>query len=295
MTTKKPNLILTFAHGYSWTDLSVFFNSLRKTGFTGDVVVFASRLSEATINALEERGVIVKRVHLPLFKLRNIFLLAGWWPWKLLLRMLPNFKSKRAFSKIVFNIMCARFAHFHQYLEDNLDSYGHVLTTDIRDVCFQADPFSVSQHLPIVSFLENLRIADGVNAQWLLEAYGKQLDRSILSETVTCAGVTLGTATAMLDYLTKMLHHLFKVDLMVPVAGVDQAVHNFLFHRQQLADSVRMPNGNPICFTMGDGEPYQLNDRGEVLAHDGSPVSILHQYDRHAELKKAKYERDYEC
>ena len=284
MSDSKRNLILTFAHGYTWPSLEIFFNSLRASGFDGDIAVFSSRLDSNTIKILEERGITVCNAWLPLFRLRNILLLGGWKPWKLLLRLLPSLPLKRAIGKRAFNIMCARFAHFHEFLEQNADRYAKVLITDIRDVCFQADPFAAIEGDGIVSFLEPIKIEGGANGQWMQEAYGAKLDPTILNESVCCAGVTIGATPAVMDYLTQMLRHLCEVDLMTPVAGVDQAIHNFLFHRDRLAGSQVMKNGNPLCLTMGSGEPFTL-DEEERLVADGKVVAILHQYDRHPELK----------
>ena len=285
MSETKPDLVLTFAHGYSWSDLNIFFNSLKKTGFTGDVVVFTSRLDSNTTRVMRESGVEVREVFIPLVKLRNVLLIPGWKPWKLLLSLIPYQGLRRAIGKRAFNIMCARFAHFHDYLQKNVACYGKVLITDIRDVCFQKNPFVAAADIPILSFLEPLRIKGGANGKWMEEAFGTELDPTLLDELVCCAGVTIGDAAAMLDYLTKMLSHLCSVKLMTPVAGVDQAVHNYLFHRRQLEGSTMMENGNPVCMTMGHGDPFSLGADDQVIA-DEKIVAILHQYDRNPELKK---------
>ncbi len=285
MPASKPNLVLTFAHGYSWSDLSIFFNSLKKTGFNGDVVVFASRLGPDTTQTMRDHGVDVRQIFIPLLKLRNVLLLPGWKPWKFLLSLISHQGLRRAIGKRAFNIMCARFAHFHDYLQQNVDRYGKVLVTDIRDVCFQADPFEAADGIPIVSFLEPLRIKGGANGKWMDEAFGAELDPTLLDELVCCAGVTIGEAPAMLEYLTKMLSQLCAVKLMTPVAGVDQAVHNYLLHRGQLKGSTMLENGNPICTTMGHGDPFSLNAAEQVTA-DGKIVAILHQFDRNPDLKR---------
>jgi hypothetical protein len=51
-----------------------------------------------------------------------------------------------------------------------------------------------------------------------------------------------------------------------------------------------MTNGNPICMTMGPGDPFELDDESRLVCQ-GKAVSILHQYDRFPELKTAKHER----
>lgn len=292
MTTslKKP-LIMTFAHGYQWTDLSVFFNSLAATGYDGDVVVFASRLPEDTMERMKAAGATVIPVWLPLFHLRNVFLIPGWAPWRLLFRLLPFYRTRRWLSKLVFNIMCARFAHFQHYLSENIERYSHVMVTDIRDVCFQRNPFE--QPLPgdIVSFLEIILIGNGVNRKWLAEAFGNTVDPGLYEKEVSCAGVTIGNSTSMMQYLELMLDGLQKVERMTPVAGVDQAIHNEIFHHNRITGSVLLGNGNALCNTMGHGDPLSLDTDANVLDTNGVKVAVLHQYDRIPEVAKPKLER----
>lgn len=286
-TPKKP-LIMTFAHGYQWADLSVFFQSLRSTTYDGDVVVFASRLSEATMDRMREAGATVIPVWLPLFHLRNVFLIPGWLPWRLLFSMVSSSDIRRSISKRVFNIMCARFAHFQHYLSDNIGRYSHVMVTDIRDVCFQRNPFEHPLPGDIVSFLEIIPLGGGVNRKWLSEAFGNRVDNRLYAKDVSCAGVTLGTSEAMMRYLDLMLGGLQKVERMTPVAGVDQAVHNDILHLDKIPCSVLLGNGNPLCNTMGHGDPLSLDTMGNVLARDGTKIAILHQFDRIPEVAKPK-------
>lgn len=287
----KNNLILTFAHGYRWPELSVFFRSLEACGYQGEVVVFASRLSAETTDHIRRHGGTVVPVWLPLFHLRNILLIPGWKPWKFLLRVLPGIGPKRWLAKRVFNIMCARFAHFQDYLSRNLERHDFVMISDVRDVCFQANPFARVLPGKIVSFLENIPLGQKVNRKWMEEAFGERLDATLFDKPVSCAGVTLGEARVMMKYLDLMLEGLMAVELMTPVAGVDQAIHNEILHHQRLPDVVLFPNGNPLCNTMGHGDPLSLDAEANVLAVDGTKVAILHQFDRIPQVAQPKFTR----
>lgn len=286
MNSSKPDLIMTLAYRYKWKDLSVFVNSLKNTGFSGDLVVFAARLDQRTIRELESRGVIVRRIFLPLYRLHNVFLVPGWRPWRWLFRMIPNRAVKRSIAKRVFSIMCARFAHFHAYLSRHRDKYGQVMISDARDVCFQGLPFENLGTRSMVTFLENQLISENKgNLVWLVQTYAHKFPPTLLHQPIACAGVTLGTTDGMMDYLTLMLDGMFKAVKMRPVDGTDQAVHNFIFHTGLLADSTVMANGNAICRTMGPGDPFDLDEQSRLISQ-GKVVSILHQYDRYPELKE---------
>jgi hypothetical protein len=286
MNPENKNLVLTLAYRYRWQDLRVFVNSLTNSGFKGDLVIFGSRLDRETIAILRSKGVIVQPVFLPLLRLRNVFLLPGWKPCRWLIKAMPSFNLKRALGKRVFNIMCARFAHFHHYVERNLHRYDKILIADVRDVCFQTDPFPMDDEHSIVSFLEEETIgASNANTGWMREVFGQHVPPALLKCTICCAGVTLGKAPAMLNYLSRMLESFFTVEMMSPVAGVDQAVHNVLFHGSHIPGCGMLKNGNRICMTMGSGEPFLLDENRNVMA-DGGIISILHQYDRHPELNR---------
>ncbi len=286
MNTPKTSLIMTLAYRYKWEDLSVFVNSLKSSGFTGDLVVFAARLDQRTIRELESRGVIVKRIFLPLYRLHNVFLIPGWRPWRWLLKMIPSRVVKRSIAKRVFSIMCARFAHFHAYLSDNRGKYDQVMISDARDVCFQGPPFENLGARPVVTFLENQMISESKgNLVWLVQTYGDRLPPALLQKPIACAGVTLGSTDGVLDYLTQMLDGMFNTVKMRPVEGTDQAVHNYLFHLGLLPNSEVMANGNPICRTMGPGDPFDLDAQSRLVSQ-GRLVSILHQYDRDPGLKE---------
>jgi hypothetical protein len=277
---------MTLAYRYKWKDLSVFVNSLKNTGFDGDLVVFAARLDRRTIRELESRGVIVRRVFLPLYRLANIFLVPGWRPWRWLFRMIPCRSARRRIAKRVFSIMCARFAHFHDYLARHRDKYAQVMITDARDVCFQGQPFGNLGSESVVTFLENQSICENkANLVWLVQTYGQKFPPDLLRKPIACAGVTLGTTDGMMDYLTRMLDGMFRAVKMRPVDGTDQAVHNYIFHLGMIPQSAMMANGNAICMTMGPGDPFDLDEDCRLVSQ-GRVVSILHQYDRFPELKK---------
>jgi len=77
---------------------------------------------------------------------------------------------------------------------------------------------------------------------------------------------------------------------MHPVSGTDQAIHNEIFHSGLAGDCTMLANGNPLCLTMGPGEPFIFDDAKRVT-NDSQVISILHQYDRHPELKQVMNER----
>jgi hypothetical protein len=284
-TIKKSNLVLTFAYTYKWSNLKVFVESLENTGANADLVIYGSRLSRNTLKELGNRQIKVIPVFTPLIRLRNIFLLAGWWPYRILLRYSKSVKIKRIISTYVFNLMCARFSHFLDFLKNNYSAYDNVLIADVRDVYFQSNPFNNLLSNKLFSFLEEGIIGENKsNAKWVKDAYGVQELKSLYNNVITCAGVTIGSSELILKYLELMVSELLNVRHMAPVLGVDQAVHNMIFHKKLIPEATLLGNGNSLCMTMGLMSKFDLNDQGMVVVGD-EIISILHQYDRFKDLK----------
>jgi len=51
------DLIIGNATGYDWNDLKYWVNSIKKTGFDGDVVLTGTNMTKETIDKLTENGV----------------------------------------------------------------------------------------------------------------------------------------------------------------------------------------------------------------------------------------------
>ena len=288
---KRRELVMTLAYRYGWKDLAVFANSLKASNFKGDFVVFSAAQDRTAVETMRAQGIIVIPVFLPLYRLHNVFLLPGWAPYRALFRSLPGFRWKQSLGKFLFSLMCARFAHFHDYLVRHRDRYDRVALADVRDVVFQTEPFAQLGDHRLVSFLEDRPIRDSdLNRAWVIETYGESGSQHLMDKTVVCAGVTLGTTEAMEAYLCRMLEGMFAAKKMHPVSGTDQAIHNEIFHSGLAGDCTMLANGNPLCLTMGPGEPFIFDDAKRVT-NDSQVISILHQYDRHPELKQVMNER----
>ena len=53
----EKNLIIGCASGYTWDQLRFWVNSIKKSGFTGDVVLCVSDITMETIEKLKSEGV----------------------------------------------------------------------------------------------------------------------------------------------------------------------------------------------------------------------------------------------
>jgi len=291
----RRNLILGAAQDYEWDVLRPFVESLRATGYDGEIRFFVSGLSRETVGQLAARGVDVMRpsrarrrmaghVFSP-YNPRTTRLRWHAQPYlsrlvRLLVSVAPNRRDAAGWLVgFLGNIEVARYAWYYRYLKEHRDRYHSVMLSDVRDVVFLADPFSFDVGDAAWFFLENesLRLRDQTNNRgWLIGAYGEAAFEAIGDCPISCSGLTIGSADAMLGYLELMVDEL--AGLSRQFKGMDQGVHNHLLHNGLVPRAHVAPNAEGPVLTVGimDG------DEASKLLHDRrAVVKVVHQYDRH--------------
>jgi hypothetical protein len=261
------NLILSIMHGYDYPFVEPFLESLKATGFKGDLVIFTSEtVSKTTKKALVKNGAA-------LIDYNSAY----------------PFKSEytEAFKNILpdASISNYRFIFYQQYLLANPGKYQNVMLTDIRDVIFQKDPFDGLKDKVINVFLEDpiqtFRSSE-LNYQWSSAANNKEVTDDILDEVVSCAGVTIGETGMILEYLQYIKNKLeFRDEL--PWA-FDQGIHNGFVHHLKPAGMRVFKNDDGFVATLGAYQPYEVNSDGEVVNSKGKTYAVVHQYDRSGKL-----------
>jgi len=281
-------LIMTTVHRIKSDALSPFFRSLHRTGFTGDIVVFAGTVDEPSIREFESWGARVVR-----FTFRSIDvgnrLARPWWLWKRLFASGLSSATKERLVHAVFHLFYRRHLLYLEYLREHGDDYDHVFVTDCRDVYFQRDPFSWSPPPGLHVFLEEETNKIGKcphNAPWIESQFGSETLHAMAGDTVSCAGTVFGDVCGMMEYLGKMVSTAMQVDSLRAADG-DQGIHNFLI-RQQCLNAVSIhPNRRGPVMTLGAMrfDDLRFNRAGWVLNEAGEVIPTLHQYDRLPELR----------
>jgi hypothetical protein len=157
--------------------------------------------------------------------------------------------------------------------------YDTIITTDLRDVLFQGNPENI-QHSELDVYMEDtrMRISDcPYNSQWIRSGWGEAGLAKVGHNTISCAGVIIGTPAGMLSYYKQM------TDLTnAGYAHVcDQGIHNWLLHTGQLkARMVANEYGEVYTLQYVDGITVR-NHR--IYNKSGRCPIICHQYDRHLE------------
>jgi hypothetical protein len=295
-------LVMGAAIGFTAEQVRPFLASLRNAGYTGSVVLFVDRALARTLR--EEglsRGVTLAgaRQWIPFrFRLleRRWAMRVVWTPlrtviWTLLqiVGQLPVSDATRmrleyGLALVLCAPMESRFLRYRRFLARH--PYRRVLLTDVRDVLFQEDPFprlperglAVSLETPAYTIATEAR-----NAAWVRRVYGQTVLSEIGSNRVSCVGVTYGERAAISRYLDLMCAEIVKLPpSRRGIAGADTAIHNVLLWTGRLGSVDPLePLYSPVATLNGvDEQDLRLAPNGKVLNADGSPASVLHQYDR---------------
>jgi hypothetical protein len=286
------DLIIGGASNYTWDDLKYWVNSIKKSGFDGDVAIVGTNMSKETIEKLTQEGVLLS-----------------------LYGKMQDDGSVVAHNNGAPHV--ERFFYMWNYL-NSLDpkQYTHLITTDTRDVVFQTNPTDWLYDNCMGSFLvcssEGLRYK---NEPWgnknLHDTFGPYF-HNILKEKMI---YNVGTIAGNFEFVRDLMLMIFQMSVNRPIPIVDQAVFNFLINFQpynmdtlftnnsdnwaiQLGttvEAVKAGRGDLGVIFNDDPSRYEAlyEDNQPVINEDGTVTSmnenkkyvIVHQYDRVPHLK----------
>jgi hypothetical protein len=200
-----------------------------------------------------------------------------------------------------------RHLSFWNYLNEHGHKYGLVLSTDSRDVVFQANPFDWvvewrARHDTIhgdkgfldhfvVLMSEGFKMAQSGFALVDHFEFQRDVPRPYLREDrdrwVVNGGVFLGTPRAMQDW-----HFLIWVTTMKTIGRcTDQATVNWLMHYLENDDTyqISFPQHDHLCLTgegVKEGVVEPLLKDGFLLNSKNQVYKMVHQWDRLDLLKE---------
>ena len=255
------NLIIGGFTNYGINQLKPWVLSAKEVAGNNEVVLVTGNTTDETVDWLRDQGVVV----VPMLQVQNV------------------------------PIHVLRFLSIYDYLHKYWQEYDYVVTTDVKDVYFQCDPFEDLQGHKLVVASEGLKYKD---ESWgnenLMQSYGPYVYEQFKDNQIYNVGTFGGTS----EYVKDMVFNIFTNAINRPIPICDQAVFNVLVNTQPLKDVVQ-PTVNWAC-EMGtvvdpskiDGfrpnllcEEPKINDDGSVYYQERL-FPIVHQYDRVPTLKK---------
>jgi hypothetical protein len=250
---------------YGWEDVRVWARSLAASGFAGRRVALVRNPKPDCVPALVGLGFDVVDVsRAPVAAMHHV----------------------------------ERFSQVRRYLFSQRQQgvqFRWVVTTDVRDVCFQRDPIAFLARLDpprLVLSQEGLRYRDAEwNAGNLMASFGDEA-LAILGDTPACNAGVLAGGHQMIEGLSHLIETLARAAF---IEASDQASLNLLTsslasglfaHRAGsaepwacqagvMADPRRIARNRPNLLG-----PEPMFRDGIVRTANGEPYAIVHQYDR---------------
>ena len=264
------DLILGAVDGYDFYEIEPFLVTLRQSGYSGHLVLFAG----PGISARTKRRIGRAGAEVVDFVDRFPFLPS------------PHPENVTALPQPI-HICNLRYFLYHDYLLKRGRDFRNVLISDVRDVMFQGDPFEGGLGDAVHVAMENPTIPIGEcpwTGPWVVKAYGEEALGELRNKPMSCSGTTMGPIPLMINYLRLMLS-----EIQIMRSGdayLDQAAHNVLIHRDGIGPVRRLENFHGPILTVGSEPAFQLNQANELVNADGSAIAIVHQYDRHPQLAR---------
>lgn len=206
-----------------------------------------------------------------------------------------------------------RFIAIYDYLKDSWQDYRYVVTTDVKDVYFQSNPFKwlADRIGPERSDYKLVAGSEGMlykDEPWgndnLLQAYGPYVHEIFKNNEI----YNVGTIGGVSEYVKDLVFNIFTNSINRPIQIVDQAVYNVLLQTQPYKDQILFcPQAEGWACQAGttvdpskivqfrqhliESEPIfedGIVKTGEssYFTKKGTPFVIVHQYDRVPEWKQ---------
>ena len=292
--TKITDCVIGCASGYDWKQSQPWIKTLRDTGFDGDIIITGTNISKDTIDWYSDNDVAVH--------------LYG--------KKEPD-GSVKSDSSTPAHV--ERFFYIWNVLDKEkmqTNNYRFVLTTDVRDVVFQADPMKwmankLGMHTMVASS-EGMRY---MNEPWgnnnLYQAMGPYFHQKMMKNMIYNVGVIGG----YYEDVRALCLMIYQMSLGRPIPIVDQAVYNFLMTELPYSRNTFFAE-NADCWAVnlgttlgavksghgelgqkysGDLKKYEamyediqpkIDADGNVTLPDGKKFYIVHQWDRIPALKE---------
>lgn len=280
----QKDLIMFAATNYEWKQLSYLVNSIKMSGFTGDVCALIFNASFVTVDKLIEKGVFVVGCE-------------------------KDDEKKMYHHESSMPIHTERFFHFFNILKDNAHRYRYIITVDAKDVIFQKNPSEwLEEHLykKVVVASEGLKYKDEPWGNENLEkTFGPWFHDYFKHNLIYNVGVIAGEATYMRDLCLSIF--LSSVNRPIPI--VDQSVFNVMMmthpwsdvtqftelrdgwaaHLGTFSDPTKFKEFSPLLV---EPPPPKFNVTNGVVVKtsSGTPVTIVHQWDRVPQIRSAIFD-----
>ena len=255
----RKNVILGLIEGYSLNIILPFFKSFIKADFKNcDIVIFIRKISAEIKNYLQGIGVLI-------------------------------YEIPEKYSKI--SVINVRWKMYIDFLNENINKYKLVFSTDIRDTFFQADVFKYYEnHGPFLGVaVEDGTLKQEFNKKWIINYVGEEKYSIIKKERIICVGSIWGTYDKFLEF-----SNVFWERLKSSPGSIEQGIANYMLYYEKIFNDCLLKSDNygPVM-TIGLTNPSNLilDNDDNILNYDGEIAAVIHQYDRKEDLVIKVYKK----
>ena len=310
--THRPaeDAILLFASEYTETNYALFVESLRETGFSGDVVMaihpsdWKKKPVKDYLQSYEnpddenELHVIVYAPQPDCFTLERDHVFSskggsrtcqfhdfyGTTQTDGSVVGVPDPRADRTVANIRYELYWLMTINYHPH--------SWIMLVDFRDTVFQSNPFvNVPRSSPtdaggFLFFFGENRDATRIgrskqNNKWIRTAYGDIIGNALAEKPTICSGATLGEQVALETYLRAMVAE--ADETLVVLVGSDQGFHNRLYYSAKLANAPTIKSiavfdqGTGIVNNMGAlrTKPLEEWGNGHIVEQNGDDWKVL--------------------
>jgi len=313
------DVVMAYAEGYTVDYYMCFIETLRATGFDGDIVLATSEydlLKPYVLEYLQSQENLVVYIHqLDCFEsdavtpgrrtmirgspdVFQMCVLHGVYGWKDADGKVIKTARDPRIGRVVATLRYEWYWIWAQHYNPN----SWIMLVDARDAFFQTDPFANlprNQNGLLYFFGENTeatRIGKSTkNRNWILRAYGEEALAALSDKPTICSGSTMGEQLAIETYLRALVNEWDETD--IKMTGADQGFHNYLYYTGKLANSATISKlvvweqGKGIINNLGALRTKEFWEWGfynnrtkEVYNWDGTLSPVAHQWDRDKDL-----------
>jgi len=274
------NLIIGCASNYDWSTLQYWCNSINQSGYKGDKLLILMNCDKDTVQKVIEAGFDIIG-----FKKDDE----------------GNLTHDSQYPPHV-----ERFLHIYEYLR-RAEPYDWVVTTDVKDVIFQSDPFEFIKEQSVETY-ENGEIMnikhdllfasesmlykdEPWGNQNLLDTFGGYIHDKFKDNEIYNVGVLAGTGEA----IKALVINIFASCIGKPIQICDQSTFNFMISQPPYTKTSRYLKSEDgwACQLGTTVDPAKIEqfkpllleespimEGGIVKTSKGKPFTIVHQYDR---------------
>ena len=246
-------MILSVIVKYSWETILPFIKSVMRANINNcDIVVFFKEVSKRIVDTLQSFGIITYNISEKYTGIPNNY------RWKL----------------------------YSNYLKDNKNKYNLVLCVDIRDTIIQNDIFKLYEnHKSFLAFsYEEAKIEKIIMKNWIINTFGIQLFNSINKQYTINSGTVLGSLDIFIEFTNIIWPKLLQYSDVI-----DQVVINYIIYHEKILDKYLIfidQYGAVLTLGLTNRKNIILDYQYNILNKNGIIASIVHQYDRHKDIKK---------